>query len=236
MYYNRIWNDNLKTTFEAYETDYKLRAVNANIIDSQRFLQKNIVSESSFKFKTDWKLNRRLSIIGGYHFVESGVTNLDDIDVPLFRLLVSEVIRTHGVFSQAGYKSLNNNSSLNFGIRYNYIEKFDKSIWEPRLSFSQRFLNYFTFEVLGEFKHQNTSQIINFQNDFLGIEKRRWQLSNNEDIPVITSKQISLGTSFSRNGWLVASRVIIKISMVSQRKDKDFKINTNLRKNPAAMK
>jgi hypothetical protein len=65
-------------------------------------------------------------------------------------------------------------------------------------------LDDFTFEVLGEFKHQNTSQIINFQNDFLGIEKRRWQLTNDQDIPIIRSKQISSGLNFSKAGWLAS--------------------------------
>jgi hypothetical protein len=78
------------------------------------------------------------------------------------------------------------------------------------MSFSQRFLKDFTFEVLGEFKHQNTSQIINFQNDFLGIEKRRWQLSNDKDIPVITSKQVSSGLTYSKKGWLLSSEVYYK--------------------------
>ncbi|PKQ46336.1 TonB-dependent receptor [Confluentibacter flavum] len=202
LHYNRIWNDKLQTTFEAYETDYKLKAVNVDILDSQRFLQENIVSETSLKLKSNYRFNNALHLLSGYHFVETQVTNLDDIDTPLFRLLVSEVVRTHGVFSQLGYKSKNRNSNLNFGVRYNFIEKFSKSIWEPRLSFSQRFLDFFTVEVLGEFKHQNTSQVINFQNDFLGIEKRRWQLSNNKDIPVITSKQASLGLNYGHRGWL----------------------------------
>jgi hypothetical protein len=210
LYYNRIWSNKLETTFEAYETDYKLRAVNANIVDSQRFLQKNIVSESSIKLKALFKLNTRLAILGGYHFVETEVTNLDDVDVPLFRLLVSEVVRSHGAFSQVSYRSINNNTSINVGLRYNYIEKFSKSIWEPRFSFSQKFLGHFALDVLGEFKHQNTSQIINFQNDFLGIEKRRWQLSNNNDIPIITSKQISVGTSFTSKGWLVSVEAYYK--------------------------
>lgn len=202
VHYNRTWNDKFQTAFEVYETDYKLKAVNVDILDSQRFLQENIVSETSLKLKSNYRFNEALHILGGYHFVETEVTNLDDVDTPLFRLLVSEVVRTHGVFSQLGYKSKNRNSSLNFGVRYNFIEKFRKSIWEPRLSFSQRFLDFFTVEVLGEFKHQNTSQVINFQNDFLGIEKRRWQLSNNKDIPVITSKQASLGLNYSHRGWL----------------------------------
>ena len=60
-----------------------------------------------------------------------------------------------------------------------------------------------SLEILAEFKHQNTSQVINFQNDFLGIEKRRWQLSDNQSVPVITSKQISTGINYNNNGWLI---------------------------------
>ena len=60
----------------------------------------------------------------------------------------------------------------------------------------------FSVEVLGEFKHQNVSQIINFQNDFLGIEKRRWQLSDNDSIPIIRSKQASVGFTYKKKQWL----------------------------------
>ena len=144
-------------------------------------------------------------MLNGYHFVETEITNLDDVDNPLFRSLVSEVVRTHGVFSQLSYKSKDRNTNLNTGVRYNYIGKFDKHIIEPRLSFFHKFLNNFSVEVLGEFKHQNTSQVVNFQNDFLGIEKRRWQLSNDGDIPVIRSRQGSVGLSFNKNGWLISA-------------------------------
>ncbi len=203
IHYSRDWNDKLRTDFEIYETDYKLRAVNVNIPEAQRFLQENIVSETSTKLKADYKLNDRLHVLNGYHFVETEVTNLDDVDLPLYKFLVSEVLRTHGVFSQLDYKTKNQKTNVNLGLRYNYLSKFKKSIWEPRLSFNHRFLHHFTLEILGEFKHQNTSQVINFQNDFLGIEKRRWQLSNDSEIPVITSKQVSMGLNYSYNGWLI---------------------------------
>lgn len=204
IHYSRVWNSNWQTTFEGYETDYKLKAINANIIDSQRFLQENKISETSIKFKANYKVNDRLQLLNGYHFVETEITNLDDVDNPLFRSLVSEVVRTHGLFSQLSYKSKDRNTNLNTGLRYNYIGKFKKHIIEPRLSFSHKFLQNFSFEILGEFKHQNTSQVINFQNDFLGIEKRRWQLSNDNDIPIIRSKQGSVGLSFNKSGWLLS--------------------------------
>ncbi|WP_370478215.1 TonB-dependent receptor [Tamlana flava] len=203
LHYNRFWNNRLQTTFEVFETDYKLRAINANILDSQRFLQENIVSETSAKIKADYNLFENLQLLVGYHVVETEITNLDDVDVPLFRNLVSEVVRTHAIFSQVGYRSSNRNTNINFGVRYNYSDKFKKSIWEPRLSFSQRIFRHLTLDVLGEFKNQNASQVINLQNDFLGIEKRRWQMSNNSTIPIIRSRQISSGLSYSHKGWLI---------------------------------
>ncbi|WP_400076044.1 TonB-dependent receptor plug domain-containing protein [Winogradskyella sp. R77965] len=205
VYYSKIWNSKWQTIFEGYETDYKLRSNNANILDAQRFLQENKVSETSLKLKAKHNINDKIQLLSGYHFVETQVTNLDDVDNPLFRLLVSEVVRTHGVFSQINFKSKDRNTNLSSGLRYNYIEKFSKHILEPRLSFTHKFLQHFSVEVLGEFKHQNTSQIINFQNDFLGIEKRRWQLSNDDDIPVIQSRQGSLGLSFNKSGWLLSA-------------------------------
>ena len=210
IHYKRIWNDKLQTTLEAYETDYKLRAINVNILESQRFLQENKVSETSLKLKTNYKFNESFSLLNGYHFVETEVTNLDDVDNPLFRERISEVIRTHGLFTQLAYRSNNKNTNLDLGIRANYIEKFNKTIIEPRVSFNQRFLTDFTFELLGELKSQSTSQIINFQNDFLGIEKRRWQLSNDNDIPILRSIQISTGFNFTDAGWLVSAEAYYK--------------------------
>ncbi|MDP2687321.1 MAG: TonB-dependent receptor [Aequorivita sp.] len=205
IYYNKQWNDNLQTTFEGYETDYKLKAVNVNVLENQRFKQENVVSETSLKLKMNYRFNEKFNLLGGYQFVETEITNLDDVDDPLFRSLVSEVVRNHSVFSEIDFRSKHNNTNIKGGVRFNYIDKFKKTLWEPRLSFTQRFLEDFTFELLGEFKNQYTSQIINFQNDFLGIEKRRWQLSNSKEIPIIRSKQISAGINFAENGWLLST-------------------------------
>jgi len=71
------------------------------------------------------------------------------------------------------------------------------------LSIRKKLGKYFQIEALGELKHQNTSQIVNFQNDFLGVEKRRWQLADNDSIPVLKSKQASLGIQYLKKGWLV---------------------------------
>jgi len=205
IYYKRAWNKNFQTTLQVYETDYKLRAVNANLFESQRFLQENIVSETGARAKASSKINEKFIWHIGYQFLETKITNLDDVDFPLVRTLISEVVRTHSGFSQLDFLSNDKQTNFNIGFRYNYLDKFEKHLYEPRLSFNQKFAQHFSFEIAGEFKHQITSQIINFQNDFLGVEKRRWQLSNNVDIPVIESKQASIALNYSRKGWLVST-------------------------------
>ncbi len=210
IHYAKTWNNHWQSSLELYETDYKLKAINSNVLESQRFLQENKVSETSFKLKTNYKLNDKINVLSGYHFVESEITNLDDVDTPIFRSLVSEVLRTHGVFTQTNYLSLNKRTTLSLGMRYNYLSKFKKQIWEPRFSFTHKLFKDFSVEILGETKHQNTSQIINFQNDFLGVEKRRWQLSNNADIPVIRSKQVSFGINYNKKGWQLGADIYYK--------------------------
>ncbi len=200
--YRRNWSENFNTSFDLYNTDYKLKARNANILDDQRFLQENKVSETGLRLNTNYRLYRNLNWQNGYQFIETKVSNLDDVDDPVFRRLIAEVLRIHAVFSSIDLRTPNKRTALNAGIRLNYLEKFEKFIWEPRLSLNHQLAEGFFIELLGEFKHQNTSQIINFQNDFLGIEKRRWQLSNDEDIPILESKQISAGLSYADKGWL----------------------------------
>ncbi|UKM64688.1 TonB-dependent receptor plug domain-containing protein [Flavobacteriaceae bacterium GSB9] len=208
--YARKWNNRLRTKIEIYETDYKLKAINANILDNQRFLQENVVSETSFKFKSYHRFNENLSLLAGYHSVETKVSNLDDVDKPIYRFLVSEVVRTHGLFSQLNYTSRSGLTNLSAGLRFNHIDKFNKQLLEPRFSFNHKFKEHFNIEVLGELKHQNTTQIISFQNDFLGVEKRRWFLANNTDIPILKSRQVSLGLSYSKSGWLLSAEIYHK--------------------------
>jgi hypothetical protein len=210
MRYRRNWNQTFNTTLHLYNTDYELRAINANIQNDQRFLQENKVSETGARFTTGYTINEWLHWTNGYQFIETKVTNLDDVDNPIFIRLNGDVLRIHSGFTELGYSSKNRSTNANLGLRANYLGKFGRWLWEPRLSFNQRFLNWMTLQILGEFKHQNTSQIINFQNDFLGIEKRRWQLSNDSDIPVIEGKQVSAGLSFNKAGWLLNAVTYLK--------------------------
>ena len=210
IYYKRNWSKKFFSTLQLYETDYILKAVNFDIAEQQQLYQENKVSETSIKFDTRYRPDSRFLFLNGYQFTENGTANKTEVDNPKLRQIIQEVIREHSLYSQVSYESDNRKSNVKIGMRYGYIVKFKKHILEPRLNINQQISEHLALNFSGEMKHQNSSQIINFQTDFLGIEKRRWQLANDTTIPVIRSKQLSLGLNYHNKGWLIGAEAYLK--------------------------
>ncbi len=197
------WNKKFNTLFNAYYTKYNIYASNYTLLTEQRLLQNNEVLESGFKFSTNYQINKNLKILNGYHFYELGISNAEDVNIPLFIRTVKNVIRNHAVFSEINYVSKNNKTFFNTGIRLNYIEKFGDFIVEPRFQALHKLTTNFSIKAAGEFKSQYATQIIDLQEDFLGVEKRRWVLADKETIPIVKSKQASVGFNYKKNSFFI---------------------------------
>ncbi len=210
IFYNRIWSDKFVTSAQLYFSDYQLGAINFDVLNDQRLIQENKILDTGLKLEARIALNNTLDLFTGYQLSEVGITNLVDINNPIFRRLIKKVLRTHAVFAEGNFSSISGNTNLRLGLRTNYYEKFNRFILEPRLAFNQKFLSHFSFELLGEMKSQTTTQVIDLQNDFLGVEKRRWVLANEDDIPIVESKQISAGLRYQQGDFLASLEGYIK--------------------------
>jgi len=208
--YERQWNTKLNTFAQIYYSNYDLDGTNFDILNNQRLIQENEVVDGGLKLHANYYLSPTLNINGGFQFTEVGISNLEDVNNPVFRSYIKRVIRTYSGFAEAQFQSKNKNTSVRLGIRNNYFKKFNLHLVEPRLHINQRFLNYFRVELSAEYKSQSTTQIIDLQKDFLGIEKRRWVLANNTTIPVVKSKQASFGLSYNKNKLLLTAEAYIK--------------------------
>ncbi|MEH6538192.1 MAG: TonB-dependent receptor plug domain-containing protein [Psychroserpens sp.] len=208
--YLKYWNSKLTTTAQVYFTTYDLKATNFDIINDQRLNQDNQVDDFGIKLNATNHIDDNLKLHGGYQFSEVIISNSEDLNNPSFVSFIKEVVRTHSIYGEAEFTSANKNTYARIGIRTNYIEKFSEFFTEPRLSLSHKLNNDFRLEFLAELKSQTTSQIIDLQNDFLGIEKRRWILSNNEDTPIIKSAQGAIGIHYNKNKLLISAEAFIK--------------------------
>lgn len=208
--YNRKWSSFISSQVQLNVSDYKLNATNFDIENNQRLLQNNAVKDYGITFQLKLDFNERLRWTNGYQYSQVSVNNLEEINNPEYRSEMKHEVSTHSTFSEFTFSSYNNRTHLKIGTRSNYYKPFNVLLLEPRLSFNHKFLKHFKVELLGEFKSQVTSQVIDRQNDFLGIEKRRWVLANNTTLPIIESKQTSIGLHYNKNKLLVSVEAFIK--------------------------
>ena len=209
--WNRTWNAEIETTILTYGTYYLLDAINKDIFTTQEQIQKNEVLETGVKLDAGIGLSETLKLQTGYQFSEIGIANTQDVNLPRFRDYEKDVLRTHVLFAGLNYASNNQKTFIFGGVRGNYFSKLEETLVEPRFSLHQKFGNGFAFEVLGEFKSQSTTQRIDFESDFLGIEKRRWILTDGENTPIIKSKQASAGLVYSKRGLFINVEGFYKI-------------------------
>lgn len=201
--FNHRWNNQLKAAFFGSVSDYEQKSVNFNVLTNQEHILENEVIETNLKLGGDYMVNEYWDNSIGLQFIETGIRNFRNINVPEFRSLSKEVIRTTSLFTENRINPFPN-TEIVFGLRANYFDKIDRFRVEPRLSTIIRMGKSFSIELLGESKSQTVVQTVDFQTDFLGVEKRKWELINGEDIPLLTSSQGSLGLHYKRRSVLLS--------------------------------
>ena len=201
--YSRLWSNRIKTVAEGYYSHYALDALNQNIADEQILAQQNTVLETGLKVYSLFEVNPHAYVQAGYQFVETGITNADVVDNPPFERRIKEVMRNHAIFAEGNFSWFHERTNLRPGIRANYYRKVSAFTVEPRLVFTQTIAQHFTLEIMGEMKSQSNVQVVDDQSDFLGVEKSRWVMSNDEDIPLVRSRQLSAGLLWKRAEWFV---------------------------------
>ncbi len=198
------WNTTNYSQFQGYASSYGLTAKNEVIQSNQILNQENKVVDFGFQLKNSQLLSKTFTLNNGFQFDNSAVTNFDAINTPSFSRNIVEVLKTYALITEGIYESIDQKTTVKVGIRANYFDKFKTTLIEPRLQFNQALSRTIRLEILGEQKSQTLSQVIDLQQDFLGIEKRRWTLANNNTIPIQKSNQVSLGLYFKNNNWLLS--------------------------------
>ncbi len=202
--YSKVFKNDVFASAQLYYSNYDLDAQNNDITNDQLLTQENKVEDYGLRIDVSKTIDNNTEVRGGYQFNEVAVTNFEDVSNPNFTSFIKEIIRTHAFFGETERYSKSRNTYIRLGARISYFEKPKELVIEPRFAFNQKISNAIRLEILGELKSQSITQVIDLQQDFFGIEKRRWQLSNLDDVPLVRSQQISLGVSYNQNNLLVS--------------------------------
>ena len=195
------WSSKFNTKLSAFYSQYNVNASDLRESTNQLLQQANEVLETGIKLTSNYKLSNHLNLLNGYEFNEIGILNQTLVNAPAYERTKKDVLLKHAAFTEAEFNK--NNTYFRLGVRANYFQKFDKLLIEPRLNIRQQLSSKFALKLEGEFKNQSATQIVDFQDDFLGVENRRWILANNSTIPISTSKQAAFGINYKQNNFYV---------------------------------
>jgi hypothetical protein len=202
--WNTQWNNRHSSEAGFYVSYYNVDGSTASLQSGQVMEQGNTILDTGFKVADHRKLTDQYQLHTGYQFNEIGIENADKVNEPSYSRNVKEVLRTHAFIGELEYDSKDMRLHSRGGLRINYITEFGMMYTEPRLQLNYMLAPSWQLEALAELKSQATSQIVELQGDFLGLEKRRWVLSDDNNIPVQRSRQASIGATFKENGWLIS--------------------------------
>jgi hypothetical protein len=197
------WNKNNSSQLHFYSSKYSLVSENESIQSNQILNQENKVLDLGFQLKNTHQISKTIQFNNGYQFDEIGVTNFDEINLPFFSRKSIKVLRTHSFVGESIFETESKKTFLKVGFRGNYFDSFKTFLLEPRIQFNQSLSKTIRLEIQGEQKSQTLSQVIDLQQDFLGLENHRWTLANDTTNPIQKSNQVSIGFSFKKNNWLI---------------------------------
>lgn len=195
--WNADWNTKFSTTFSGFFSDYKINSSDYNKDSDQLQTQFNNVLETEIKLDSKYEFSDVFHFKNGLVFNEIGIRNTTTVNAPTFSTTVKDVLIKTALYSEIEYQK--NKTYARFGVRANYFNAFKKYVVEPRINIRQKIDNNFSLKLEGEYKNQTTAQKIDFEENFLGIEKRRWILADNINTPIIKSKQASFGVEYTFN-------------------------------------
>ena len=198
------WNESHSSNFGIYGSFYNVDGTNQALETGEVIKQENKIQSYGFKYSNVNMLTNMYRLHSGYQFDELRVENKDVMGSPQSTRNTNQVLRTHAVIGEIEYDPEEEKVYVRTGLRFNYIEQLQTLYMEPRLQFNYMMDDAWQMEILAELKSQTTSQVVELQGDFLGIENRRWVLANDLDVPVQHSSQISGSVTYKEKGWLIA--------------------------------
>ncbi|MDO6744763.1 carboxypeptidase-like regulatory domain-containing protein [Tenacibaculum soleae] len=207
--WEKKWNSNLLTKIATSYSNYNLRYRNSKKKEDVEYAltnKDNRVKNIDVISSLDYKLTKKSLITLGYQYTFNDVhfllKNKNDAVFIEKEAIQDEKNASHTLFTEYTYNK-NKAIILNLGNRINYFSLLDKITFEPRIYTQIQLLPKFWLNSSFEIKQQNISKIIEFYTTDFGLENQLWSLSNNKNIPLLESQQISFGLLFNKNNWLI---------------------------------
>lgn len=188
---------------------YKLDGGNFLLSRDISSFQSNSVRnyETALKYSSSHKTLGVTYEAGISHEHLTVVNNINNFN-QFFQSNTEQQSNIYGLFGTLNYYKNKIEAGLNLrNVYYEFLKSFQT---EPRFHLTYHPIPEMDIQLRGEIKTQNISQVINLENNFLGIEKRRWFLANDSIAPLQKSKQLELSFGFKKRRHMLSTSIYAK--------------------------
>lgn len=205
-FWSNKWSHEIEMNYSEYQLAYSgereiIRREPSKSVKNI-FKKYNKVEDLGFKIDVENRRNEISTWTHGYEYSNNNVNYVFESNergiLPIKPVDTNN--NTHALFSEYSFKK-NQKWNLNIGLRMNYFSTVEKAYFEPRFFVSNQITDSFQLKFSAEIKNQVLSQLIEFQNNGLGLENEIWALSEGEEIPVLNNYQVTGGFLYQKNGW-----------------------------------
>lgn len=194
--WKRILSPKTSAVLSYGHSKYDLLAENRTFVHNLFNEQKNTVFNSRANLDFYTKLNTYFQIAygGSYEYVK--VENSTINRLPSFLNFNKEINITNAGYGEVKFSY--DKIQMKLGVKGMHFSKLAKTRFEPRFQFSYTPIKAINLLVRGEQKSQYLTQVTDLQNNFLGVEKRRWYLANETQYPLQTSDQLEVSINYKK--------------------------------------
>ncbi|PKV48245.1 outer membrane receptor protein involved in Fe transport [Aquimarina sp. MAR_2010_214] len=194
------WNTQFSTETQLSYSEYTLEYDGRNLFinQDQTVRKENTIKEYGLLFHSSWNIDPYFTFSNGYQLYSNMVAFY--IKVNDSEIRNSKDNPTHSFYSNLQYSSPKN-WLINFGVRGSYYSGLQSTFIEPRIYAERKIGKHFRIKGSAEVKNQSISQVIEFATLNFGLENQLWVAAQEDDIPLLRSKQYTLGTLFHKKTW-----------------------------------
>jgi len=203
--WRRNWSEKFSSKINWHGSTYDLKESNREVNTDSTTAQRNELSENEVKLEATYRFTKNLFATAGFAYTKTELINSINEEVDN-----NTQLERNAYFLNGRWKSRDQNTLVSAGVRVSSYPTFNTHLVEPRFSLYQQLTKNLSLNISGEHKNQGVLQLTDLNNQFLGVENKRWILANNEDLPLLESEQISLGATFKKKQWTLTANAYYK--------------------------
>jgi hypothetical protein len=190
----------LKTalSYSYYNLDYTHLRLN-DITVLSNYNKKNTIKDILFSTIYSRVLNTKNSFDIGYQNSSKEVYFSFDRNAMFTDFNITKIYTYVGFvnYNFSNVKGFN----LQLGLRTNYYTLADTWRLEPRLVINKKLNNTINYQFTGEIKNQILTKLDETVYTDLSLDTKLWHLNDGERYPLLNSKQLTSGLTYSKNNW-----------------------------------